>query len=638
MAQLKETERRISNLESQVSQLRIDRAQLIPTNLTVVSVSAFADGTLVSLAWGNWHRSVEGYEIWATLPNGETRQITEVDRSPALFTMNLDQETVVTFRVRVRAGVNSIAFERSPVVSVSVPPALTPVDATLEGLLENAVVQHILPQPSQQVIQHVVNVNEITQMVTPGTPSPAVAPSAIGALVAQEGFDGFFTSLIGLPGFLETFDGSYDSLTGKPMLNQGTFDGAYSSLTGLPTLFSGAYADLTGKPTLFSGSYNDLTNLPQLFNGAYSALTGLPTLFSGAYADLSGLPTLFSGSYNDLANLPTLFSGNYNDLTNKPTIPTTTNGDDSEQVTKGALVQQDGFDGFFTSLIGLPEFLETFDGAYTSLTGLPTLFSGSYDDLTNKPDLADSLADAAGDAPTFTFRAGQENTFREAYFRRNSDGALVKSSIQVAQVNEAGLEDNAVSLAKLVATLRDKINGIETGAQVNEITQADLDVAFNGASINGGILTLARIGGSSPINLTLPTSGNGAMADGVVVSASIDVATQIITLTTSTNATVAINLSPVLATFLNQSQVDARARIRYTDAEKTKAAGVATGAQVNVKPDWNALESAVAGILNKPELFGGSYDDLTNKPTIPSLDELGSLLFTDAVYQFQAAS
>ena len=32
-------------------------------------------------------------------------------------------------------------------------------------------------------------------------------------------------------------------------------------------------------------------------------------------------PTLFSGSYNDLTNKPTLFSGSYNDLTNKTTIP-----------------------------------------------------------------------------------------------------------------------------------------------------------------------------------------------------------------------------------------------------------------------------------------------------------------------------
>ncbi len=54
----------------------------------------------------------------------------------------------------------------------------------------------------------------------------------------------------------------------------------------------------------------------------------------------------------------------------------------------------------------------------------------------------------------------------------------------------------------------------------------------------------------------------------------------------------------------------------YTDAEKTKLAGIATGAEVNVKPDWNAAIGNAAEILNKPILFSGSYNDLTNQPTL----------------------
>lgn len=42
---------------------------------------------------------------------------------------------------------------------------------------------------------------------------------------------------------------------------------------------------------------------------------------SYSYSEITDKPTLFSGSYDDLANKPTLFSGSYNDLTNKPTIP-----------------------------------------------------------------------------------------------------------------------------------------------------------------------------------------------------------------------------------------------------------------------------------------------------------------------------
>lgn len=42
----------------------------------------------------------------------------------------------------------------------------------------------------------------------------------------------------------------------------------------------------------------------------------------------------------------------------------------------------------------------------------------------------------------------------------------------------------------------------------------------------------------------------------------------------------------------------------YTTEEKTKLAGIATGAEVNVNPDWNAT-AGDAQILNKPTTVGG---------------------------------
>lgn len=76
----------------------------------------------------------------------------------------------------------------------------------------------------------------------------------------------------------------------------------------------------------FSGNYNDLTNKPDL-----SVYELKSEAFSGDYDDLTNKPTLFSGDYGDLTNKPDLsvyelkseaFSGDYNDLANKPTIPT----------------------------------------------------------------------------------------------------------------------------------------------------------------------------------------------------------------------------------------------------------------------------------------------------------------------------
>lgn len=59
-----------------------------------------------------------------------------------------------------------------------------------------------------------------------------------------------------------------------------------------------------------------------------------------------------------------------------------------------------------------------------------------------------------------------------------------------------------------------------------------------------------------------------------------------------------------------------------TSADKAKLDGIASGAQANVKPDWNAASGAAAEILNKPSLATvattGDYGDLNNRPTIPT--------------------
>ena len=60
-----------------------------------------------------------------------------------------------------------------------------------------------------------------------------------------------------------------------------------------------------------------------------------------------------------------------------------------------------------------------------------------------------------------------------------------------------------------------------------------------------------------------------------------------------------------------------------TDAERTKLQGIAAGAEVNVQPNWKQTNtSADDYIKNKPTLAtvatSGSYNDLSNKPTIPA--------------------
>ena len=104
---------------------------------------------------------------------------------------------------------------------------------------------------------------------------------------------------------------------GGHVLGSSNFDGQYSSLTGTPTIPADV-SDLTDTTNLlahntFDGDYNSLTNKPTLFDGQYSSLTGTPTI----PADVSDL--------TDTTNLLVHFSGAYADLTGKPTIPSTGN-------------------------------------------------------------------------------------------------------------------------------------------------------------------------------------------------------------------------------------------------------------------------------------------------------------------------
>ena len=173
---------------------------------------------------------------------------------------------------------------------------------------------------------------------------------------------------------------------------------------------------IKNKPDLFSGSYDDLSNKPTIPT-KISDLTN-DSSFITEHQDISGkantadLSTVaFSGSYNDLTNKPTLFSGNYVDLTNKPSIPTKTSDltNDSSFVTltvvndisthiseverATAAALNELYDKIDTSSGGgsvaqvQSDWSQIDSTAVDFIKNKPTLFSGSYNDLSNKPTI-----------------------------------------------------------------------------------------------------------------------------------------------------------------------------------------------------------------------------------------------------------
>lgn len=65
----------------------------------------------------------------------------------------------------------------------------------------------------------------------------------------------------------------------------------------------------------------------------------------------------------------------------------------------------------------------------------------------------------------------------------------------------------------------------------------------------------------------------------------------------------------------------------YTTAEREKLGGIAVGAQVNVKPDWNAASGNAAEILNKPQMPAFIASFVVTMPYMSSSDSTLTPLF-----------
>ena len=232
--------------------------------------------------------------------------------------------------------------------------------------------------------------------------------------------------------------------------------------------FSGDYNDLSNKPTLFSGNYNDLTNKPDL-----SVYELKSEAFSGDYTDLTNKPDLsvyelkseaFSGDYNDLTNKPTLFSGNYNDLTNKP---------------------------------DLSIYAESADLATVATTG-------DYDDLINKPVIPDtSNFVTLSNAQTIT----GEKTFTNAFSVNLSPSAGATYSMHgiIGTSYDSG-GDTITRLDGMTVYVGSSAKAIRIGQNVTEAKGAYMSInayrlsintnnmSTNRPTLNGeGIATLADI-------------------------------------------------------------------------------------------------------------------------------------------------
>lgn len=165
------------------------------------------------------------------------------------------------------------------------------------------------------------------------------------------------------------------------------------AIGGLPTTVSAtSLYGLVYNPT---NSMWESKNLYNMFATPDYVTQQITSIVGGGSIDLNGYATTnyvdqkfsevgphFSGNYYDLVNRPQLFTGNYNDLMNKPTL---------KQYTLMAagttlhLVETLSDPDQIVASIDFGDLGIAFSGSYEDLTNKPILFSGNYNDLSNKP-------------------------------------------------------------------------------------------------------------------------------------------------------------------------------------------------------------------------------------------------------------
>lgn len=375
--------------------------------------------------------------------------------------------------------------------------------------------------------------------------------------------------------------------------------------------FSGSYDDLSDKPSIPSKT-SDLVN----DSGFVSA------------SDLSTVAT--TGDYNDLSNKPTIptdyvsylpqeltedqkgqvrsnigagassFSGDYNDLTNKPTIPSKTSD----------LVNDSGFITTETE----PQFTASPAHGITStdITNWDNKsdFSGSYNDLTDKPSIPAPQVNSDWNSNSGVSQILNKPSLATVATSGDYDDLTNKPTIPDPQVQADWTESDSTKASYIKN--KPSLPSAQIQSDWNQTNSSEVDYiknkptnvsAFNN---DAGYSTFSGSYTDLTDKPSIPTKTSDLTNDSGFITTETD---PIFT------ASPAHGISAADITAWNGKSDFSGSYNDLTDKPTIPAA--------QIQSDWNQSDNtSLDYIKNKPNLAtvatSGDYDDLTNKPTIPA--------------------
>lgn len=391
---------------------------------------------------------------------------------------------------------------------------------------------------------------------------------------------------------------------------------------------SGDYNDLSNKPTIPAAQvqtdWNATSGMGVILN---KPSTFAPSAHDHTVSEITDFPALAtvatSGSYQDLTDKPSIPSGQIQSnweqtsdsevdfIKNKPTIPTKT----SDLTNDSGYLTNVAWNDIDNKPSTFTPSSHTHD--VSDITNFPVLAtvatSGSYNDLTDKPTL--STVATSGDYNDLSNKPSIPATA--------SDVSALPDTTNYGASLSLSINDTTYVVT---ATLKDQ-NGNTLGtAQTIDLPLESVVVSGRYDSTNKKVILTLKDG--SEIDFSVADLISGLQTE---ITSTNKLNADLIDDSTSTNKFV----SSSDKTNWN-SKVDASSLATVaTSGSYNDLTDKPTIPSAQVNSDWNA-SSGVAQILNKPELAtvatSGSYNDLSNKPTIPTVPTNVSAFNNDAGY------